>query len=110
MLQRVAVCCSVRCNELQCRQLLNGFRTVDVMSVMSVCNECNGRLFFKSNGANVSPWHGSVCCSVLQCDAVRCSVMQCVPACCSVLQCVAVCCSMLQCVAVPCIACQTTEV
>jgi len=52
-----------------------------------------------------------VCCSVLQCVAVRCSVLQCVAACCSmlqghsspfrssVLQCVAVCCSVLQCVA-----------
>ena len=46
-----------------------------------------------------------VCCSVLQCVAVRCSVLQCVAVCCSVLQCsvlqcVAVCCSVLQCVAV----------
>jgi len=30
-----------------------------------------------------------VCCSVLQCAAVRCSVLQCVTVCCSVLQCVA---------------------
>jgi len=33
-----------------------------------------------------------MCCSVLQCVAVRVAV------CCSVLQCVAVCCSVLQCV------------
>jgi len=32
-----------------------------------------------------------VCCSVLQCVAVRCCVLQCVAVCCSVLQCVAVC-------------------
>jgi len=38
-----------------------------------------------------------VCCSVLQCVAVRCSVLQCVAVRCSVLQCVAVCCSVLQC-------------
>ena len=56
-----------------------------------------------------------MCCSVLQCVAVRCSVLswiyaearhialfQCVAVCCSVLQCVAVCCSVLQCVAVCC--------
>jgi len=42
-----------------------------------------------------------VCCSVLQCVAVRCIVLQCVAVCCSVLQCVAVCCSVWQCVAVP---------
>jgi len=39
-------------------------------------------------------------CSALQCDAVCCSVMQCVAVCCSVLQCFAVCCSVMQCVAV----------
>jgi len=62
----------------------------------------------------------AVCCSVLQCVAVRyllssgwvgyvfihCkSVLQCVECvaeCCSVLQCVALCCSVLQCVAVCC--------
>jgi len=64
----------------------------------------------------------AVCCSMLQCVAVRsvvaecCSVLQCVAVCCSVLQCplrqdvakndstcvccVTACCSMLQCVAV----------
>jgi len=31
-----------------------------------------------------------VCCSVLQCVAVRCSALQCVAVCCSVLQCVEV--------------------
>jgi len=35
----------------------------------------------------------SVCCSVLQCVAVRCSALQCVALCCSVLQYLAVCCS-----------------
>jgi len=44
----------------------------------------------------------TVCCNVLQCDAVWCSVLQCVATCCSALQCVAVCCSVLQCVAVCC--------
>jgi len=59
----------------------------------------------------------AVCCSVLQCVAVRCSVLhtakdtspvaarhplQCAAVCCSVLQCVAVCCSVLQCIAVCC--------
>jgi len=43
-----------------------------------------------------------LCCSVLQCVAVRCSVLQCAVVCCSVLQCVAVRCSVLQCVAVCC--------
>jgi len=42
-----------------------------------------------------------LCCSVLQCVAVRvcCSELQCVAVCCSVVQCEcgAVCCSMLQC-------------
>ena len=33
----------------------------------------------------------AVCCSVLQCVAMRCSVLQCAAVCCSVLQCVAVC-------------------
>jgi len=58
----------------------------------------------------------AVCCSVLQCVAVRwsfgtvttvtsiflwaCSVLQCVAVCCRLLQCVAVCCSELHCVAV----------
>jgi len=37
-----------------------------------------------------------LCCSVLQCVAVRFSALQCVAVCCSVLQCVAVCCSVLQ--------------
>jgi len=36
----------------------------------------------------------AVCCSMLQCDAVRCSVLQCVPVC-------SVCCSELQRVVVP---------
>jgi len=35
-----------------------------------------------------------VCCSVLQCVAVRCSVWQGVAVCCSAWQCVAVCCSV----------------
>jgi len=57
-----------------------------------------------------------VCCSALQCVAVRCSVLhlarsghpvhcsllQCAAVCCSVLQCVAICCRLLQCVAVCC--------
>jgi len=43
-----------------------------------------------------------VCCSVLQCVALRCFALLCVAVCCSVLQCVAVCCSVLQCVAVCC--------
>ena len=47
-----------------------------------------------------------LCCSVLQCVAVRFSALQCVVVCCSVLQCVAVCCSVLQCVAVCCSALQ----
>ena len=34
-----------------------------------------------------------MCCSVLQCVAVRCSALLCVAVCCSVLQRVAVCCS-----------------
>ena len=46
--------------------------------------------------------HVPVCCSMLQCVAVRCSVLQSVAVHCSVLQCVAVCCSVLQCVAVCC--------
>jgi len=46
--------------------------------------------------------HKTLCCSVLQCVAVRCSVLQCVAVCSSALQCVAVCCSVLQCVAVCC--------
>jgi len=46
--------------------------------------------------------HRKLCCSALQCVAVRCSVLQCVAVCCSALQCVAVCCSVLQCVAVCC--------
>jgi len=44
----------------------------------------------------------AVCCSALQCVAVRCSVLQCIAVCCSALQCVAVRCSVLQCVAVCC--------
>ena len=45
--------------------------------------------------------HVAVCCSVLQCVAVRChvlpngGVLPCVAVCCNVLQCVAVCCSVL---------------
>ena len=41
-----------------------------------------------------------MCCSVLQCVAVRCSALQCVAMCCNVLQYVAMCCSALHCVAV----------
>ena len=63
-----------------------------------------------------------MCCSVLQCVAVRCRVLQChvtrrthhtcgslpvVPACCSVLQRVPVCCSVLQCFAEHCRAVQS---
>ena len=43
----------------------------------------------------------AVCCSVLQCAAVRCSALR-VAVCCSVLQCAAVCCSVLQYSAVLC--------
>jgi len=51
-----------------------------------------------------------VCCSVLQCVAVRYRVLKCAAQCAAVCytvlysaaQCVAVCCSVLQCVAVPC--------
>jgi len=48
----------------------------------------------------------AVCCSALQCAAVRCSVLQCVAVCCSALQCAAARCSVLQCVAVCCSALQ----
>jgi len=84
VLQRVAVCCSVK-----------------------IC-QCTIRLFrlvFLQRG---------VCSSVLQCVAVCCNVLQCVEVCCivlyykavracfpakkCVLQCVAVCCSVLQCI------------
>jgi len=44
-----------------------------------------------------------VCCSGLQCVAVRCSALQCVAVRCSALQCIAACCSMLQHVAACCI-------
>jgi len=47
----------------------------------------------------------AVCCSVLQCVAVRfltnlrhCRVLQCVAVCCSLSQCVAMCCSVVLCV------------
>ena len=53
-----------------------------------------------SNVPMVWDFHGSVCCSTLQCVAVCCSVLQCVAVCCSVLQCVTACCGVLQCVAV----------
>jgi len=52
----------------------------------------------------------AVRCSALQCVAVRCSALQCVAARCSVLQCVAVRCSALQCVAVRCSALQCVAV
>jgi len=52
----------------------------------------------------------SVCCSVLQCVAVRCSALQCVAMCCSVLRCVAVCCSLLKSVAVCCSLLQSVAV
>ena len=45
---------------------------------------------------DIKPVYIEMCCSVLQCAAVRCSVLQCVAVCCSVLQRVAVCCSVLQ--------------
>ena len=61
-----------------------------------------------------------MCCSALQCDAVRYntlrhvavfySVLHCVAVCCSVLQCAAVRCSALQCVAVCCNALQCIAV
>jgi len=55
---------------------------------------------------------GLVCCSALQCVAVRGSALQCVACKCSRsptcrgsrFQCVAACCSVLQCVAVQCVA------
>ena len=37
-----------------------------------------------------------VCCSVLQCVAVRCSALQCIAVCCNALQCVALRCNILQ--------------
>jgi len=43
-----------------------------------------------------------VCCSALQCVAVRCSAFQCIVVRCSPLQCVVVRCSALQCIAARC--------
>jgi len=48
----------------------------------------------------------AMCCSVLQCVAVRCNVLLCVAMCCCALQCVAVRCNVLQRVAVRCSAVQ----
>jgi len=43
-----------------------------------------------------------VCCSVLQCVAVRCSALQCVTVSCNAMQCVVMCYRVLQLVAVCC--------
>ena len=53
-----------------------------------------------------APVFDAVCCSVLQWVAVGCRVLQCVAVCCSVLQCV---CSVLQCAAVRCSVLQHTS-
>ena len=59
----------------------------------------------------------TVCCSVMQCDAVCWSVLQCVcgvlqhvAVCCSMLQSVAECCSVLQCIAVVSVRCSMGRV
>jgi len=56
--------------------------------------------------------YDAVCCSALQCVAVRGCVLKCIAVCCSVWQCVlasqlavSACCSVLQCVAVCCSVC-----
>ena len=68
-----------------------------------------GSMYTQLIHAGLMLWRASqratVCCSVLQCVAVRCSVLHIsvvekgTSESCSVLQCVAVCCSVLQCIA-----------
>jgi len=104
MLQRATVCCSV----LQCAFAI-GVRSLSLPSPncceVAVC--CRVSLF---QITPESPKHTfmqcvALCCSMLQCVAVRCSACASKSAApdyprCSVLQCVAVCCSVLKCVAV----------
>jgi len=120
VLQCVAVCCSV----LQCVAV----RLVDILKyhrcALIMCWDAGRQGTGKySQMSSCSVLHCViVCCSVLQCVAIRlvdifkcqravrcsvlkwvamcCIVLQCVAVCYSVLQCVAVCCSILQCVAV----------
>jgi len=115
----VAGCCRV----LQCVTVCYSALMQCVAARYTMC--CSHR---KATGANSQEIYDircicgsqgvAVCCSVLQCAAIRwsvlkcvardvlqclavcCSVLQCVAVCCSVLQFVAVCCSVLQCVAV----------
>jgi len=76
MLQRVAVCYSVRC----CSGLQNGAVCCSELRYVVMC--CNVLLCV------------AVCCSVLQCVAVCYSSLQFVALCCNVLQYVTVCCSV----------------
>ena len=66
------------CSELQC---------------VAVCCSALQFVVAVALSAAVKEKGTSVCCSVLQCVAVRCSALQCVALCCSVLQYLAVCCS-----------------
>jgi len=98
MLQCIAVCCSVlqcvaeRCNVLQ--------------RVAVPLETCQGAYSICLYSLRLLT---QLCCSAVQCGAVRCSALQCVAVRCSVLQCVAVCCSVLQCVAVCCSASRDIE-
>jgi len=115
VLQCVAVCCSVlQCVALYCSQVQHTATHCNTLSTQSciltmscACTEAIRRVQQSVLvGYFLITWWvcgmvSLVCCSVLQCVAVRWGVLQCVA--CSVLQYVAAkCCSVLQCVATKC--------
>jgi len=117
VLQCVAECCGVSQFEqalvkllVGCHWLCNSHRHVRVLRCVAVsrsvlqCKQTLTECHVECHWFCGSYWHlhEQVCCSVLQCVAVRCSVLQCVAMCCRVLLCVAVCCRVLPCVAVCC--------
>ena len=117
VLQRVAVCCSVKgqiCQSLALLQRMLQYVAVccRVLQRVAVCCGVLQRVDSNLLDSYIVTQSGAACCSVSQCVAA-CSnvlsrichrlaslqrVIQCVKACCSVLQRVAACCNVLQCV------------
>ena len=110
-LQCFAVCCSMRCSDIQplqcvavcCRVLQGGYSVIQPLQCVALCvvAVCVAVVFsrysvLQSVSSCVAVTFSR--CSMLQSVAVCCSVLQCAVVCCSVLRYTPVCCSVLQCV------------
>jgi len=92
VLQCEAVCCSVlRCVALFCKA--SQYASVGIVRRNALCCRRTTSKSISLESSAGAQWFPAMCCSVLQCVAVRCSVLQCVAMRCSVLQCAAACCS-----------------